>query len=108
MAKLKLAAVFNNEEENYFKIKVADSRSKKYIMSLNKFLEDLGIKSYLGKQCDECSEKHKDWVGMHQFFRSMKHVVHIVWGEKFIAVLVKCAPKDRQAMVDTLEKHFDF
>ncbi len=108
MEKQSITASFNDEEENYFKLGVDDLENEKYIMMLIKFLDNLKVSHYLNAEPEILSAKYKDWIGRHEFFRTDKYVIHILFSEKEMDLLVKCSLIERERMIKSLKKYYVF
>jgi len=108
MNKLKLVTSFNDEEENYFKIKIEDISNEKYIKQLIGFLEDLKISNHLTSEPDILSTKYEKWIGRHEFFRTKDYVIHIIFSRDNLHLLVNCDLENREMFMKFLKKHCSF
>lgn len=106
--KLSITASFNDDNENYFKIGVDDPENKKYILTLIKLLNNLKIAHLLNAEPEILSAKYKEWIGRHEFFRTNKYVIHIIFTEATIHLLIKCSLKQRENVIAALKKYCFF
>lgn len=106
MKKITIASMLNDEEENYIKIKINDINSKKYIEILIDFLDDLGTNYHLFDEDIRClSEKYKEWIGSHHYFRTKGYIIHIIFAEKYLHLIIKCNLNNRNKLIKILEKY---
>lgn len=108
MSKLKLGGIFNDEEENYFKIGVEDINSVKYIEKLISLLNNLNISKYLNAKPTMLSDKYKNWIGRHEYFRTKDYIIHIVFSKEYLHLIVKCSLKKRKEFIKILDKYYSF
>ncbi|MBW2972786.1 hypothetical protein KY346_00155 [Candidatus Woesearchaeota archaeon] len=99
-----IPSIFNDNEENYFKIKIDYSSSEKYIKNLILFLDKLEIKSHLDAEPEILSNKYSDWIGRHEFFRTEDYVIHIIFGNDSLYLIVKCSLEKRKNLIEILQK----
>ena len=107
MTKLKLTGIFNDKEENYFKIKNININSEKYIKKLIGFLEDLKISNHLEAEPEILSAKYKEWIGRHEFFRTKEYIIHIIFTKDSLHLIIKCSLEKRKNLMKFLNKHLE-
>jgi len=108
MNKLKLLKVFNQDKENYFKIKVLDKESEDYIKTTIELLNKLNISSNLESEPQTNSCKYKDWIGCHEFKKGDKYKLHMIFEENNIHLIVKCSIKNREELMKVVKECFEF
>ena len=108
MNKLKLVGSFNDDEENYFKIKIEDINDETCIKQLIGFLEDLKISNHLTSESDILSAKYEEWIVRHEFFRTKEYIIHIIFSRDNLHLLVNCDLKKRELFMKFLKKHYSF
>jgi len=101
--KPKISGIFNNKDENYFKIKIEDIKSEKYIHWLIRLLDDLGISHHLNAEPQILSAKYKGWIERHEFFRKRDYVIHIIFTKEYMYLIVKCSLKKRKEFLKFLK-----
>ncbi|MBU2639393.1 MAG: hypothetical protein KKG75_01660 [Nanoarchaeota archaeon] len=98
----KIVGIFNNKDENYFKIKIEDIKSERYLLWLIKLLGDLKISHHLDAEPQILSAKYKGWIERHEFFRKRGYVIHIIFTKEYLYLIVKCSLKKRQEFLKAL------
>ena len=106
MSKLKIVGIFNDDEENYFKIKV--EKNEIIIKTLIKILSELNISHHLDAEPEILSAKYKEWVGRHEYFRTKEYILHLLFERDHLHIIAKCDLKNRKKFIKTLKKYADF
>jgi len=102
-----LSIIFNDDDENYFKIKIEDSLNENHIKNLLSLLHDLNISDNLESESEVLSAKYKDWIGRHEFFRNDDFIFHIIFENNFLHLILKCSLQNRQKFIEALHRLFD-
>lgn len=101
--KLKLTSLFNEENENYFKIKVENVSNKSYFKKLLAFVQDLQI--HLHDMDLEPDRNYKLLIGRHEFLRTKEYVLHLIFEENYLHLILKCDLEKRKDFIKILNKH---
>lgn len=102
MQRLKVTETFSADGENYIRILVEDHDSDIYIKTLLRILDDLCISNFLPDEPLVMSTRYRDWLGMHTYIDSCKFSVHVIFEEKYMHLLVRCAEHNRNNLMDAL------
>ena len=105
---MKLVSIFNNKDENYFRIKIDKVKSKKIIENLIFVLNKLKIHNYLDEEIEMLSTKYFGDLGNHQFFNDNGYIIHVIFGEKYLHLVVKCNLTRRKKLIKVLTQKFSF
>ena len=103
-----IVAMFNDSEENYFKIKVENINSDIYIKKLIEFLDELKISNHLNAEPEIISPIYKEWIGGHEFFRTKNYIVHILFSDNCMNLIIKCKLNNRKELTQILTKYFSY
>jgi len=110
--KSKLVKVFNQGEENYFKLNIGSKSSLEFKKCLSDFLEDIGFKNpFFQKFAKEGPYSLKNNPAalrdFHKFFENETFKIHIMFSEEYLHMVVKCSKGGRQELNRFIKKHFE-
>jgi len=99
--------IFNHGNENYFKIKIIDSKSTKYIEKLTNMITALQDQNYLESEPEVLSTKYYKWIGRHEFYKTNKYIIYIIYEKDYLHLVVKCSLKRRQQLIKIINQFFN-
>lgn len=100
--KFKVNSIFNDEKENYFKIKIDDINSEKYIKMLISLINKLQISDHLEAEPEVLSSKYKNWIGRHEYFKNKDWIIHIIFSREALHLIINCNLENRKKLVKIL------
>ena len=109
MKLLRIVRSFNDDEENFFGVQPTDRQTNKSVIALFAFLHDIGVEFAFDYTLGFPEmNTYEDHVGRHEFFRSKKHVGHIIFEKELIYFTVRCPKAQRDMMIQALSKYADW
>jgi hypothetical protein len=100
----KVAKVFNQGEENYFKIDLSDSPNGA-VGTMAEICKELNLDNPFAvrysKQPDDLECRPKTFegrIGIHKYVENKNYKLHLIISEKFLHLVVKCSKRNRQKL----------
>lgn len=106
MNKIIISGILNDKEENYIQIKISNKNGMKHIEKLINIFDDLGIYYYQFEEDLICLfKKYKELIGTHHYLRTKDYIIHMIFAENCLHLIIKCNLNKRNELIKTLKKY---